>query len=134
MEQIKLFENAVKRIETIKQIPDDKAKAQAEDEFYDSLDGWKYELFNKYYDAKHRGNQFIDFNDCPSEKDITALVDCLRECGAQHITISSGWSSLVEKMWAFCQAGCKINGMIEINSKFKNWETKCGFCFPKQPA
>ena len=123
MEQVRFFEYAIERLEAIKRMPNDKTKEQAEDEFYDSLNGWKYELFNKYYDAKCRGNQFIDFDDCPNEKEISSLIDCLKECKVQYITISSGWSSLVEKMWIFCQAGCKLEGMVKINGKSKDWET-----------
>lgn len=123
MEQVKFFEDAIKQIEAIEQMPKCKAKEQAEDEFYNSLPGWKSTLFNKYYDARNRKNHFIDFDDCPSEKEIASLVACLRECEAQHITVSSGWSSLVERMWAFCQAGCKLEGMVKINCKSKDWET-----------
>lgn len=124
MEQIKLFEDLLVKLEAIENMPPgSEEKFKAEDEFYDSLEGWAYELFVKYRDAKSRKNSYIDFDNCPHEREIPALVDCLRACGVQHITVSSHWSSMVEQTWAFCQVGCKIEGMVEINSRGKDGST-----------
>lgn len=106
-------------------------KYKAEDAFFGSLDGWMYDLLIKYRDAKSRKNSFIDFDNCPGENEIPALVDCLRACGVRYITISSHWSSLIERMWAFCQAGCEIERMIEINGRRKDWSTGE---YTKEPA
>lgn len=119
-----MFEDLLVKLETIeKMAAGSEEKFKAEDELYDSLEGWAYDLFIKYRDAKSRKNYFIDFDNCPSENEIPALVDSLRKCGVRHITISSRWSSMIEKMWAFCQAGCKVERMVEINGRRKGWST-----------
>lgn len=124
MEQVKLLEDLLEKLETIEKMASgSEEKAKAEDAFYDSLEGWVYDLLIKYRAAKGRKNRYIDFDNCPSEGEIPALVDCLRRCGVRHITISSRWSSLIVRMWSFCQAGCEIEGMVEINGPRKNWST-----------
>ncbi len=132
MKKIKFFEDAIAREEAIKMLPKgSEEQNKAYDEFYDSLDGWKCGLLNKYCEAIKRENQFIDFDDCPNSEEVLKLVTELKECGVEQITISSGWSHLPERMWAFCQNGCKIEGMVEINDRSKDWKTGE---FPKHPA
>ena len=123
MEENNFLEQKMEELKRIKAIPDGDAREIAEEAFYASFVGWQYELFNKYYDAHLRLNQYIDFQDCPCEEEIPHLVNSLRECGVKHITISSGWSGLVDRMWALCNAGCIIEGMVEINSRDKDWNT-----------
>lgn len=132
MEQVKLLEDLLEKLEAIEQMASgSEEKAKAEDAFYDSLKGWEYDLLIKYRDAKSRKNCFIDFDNCPGKSEIPALVASLRACGVQHITITSHWSSMIERMWAFCQAGCEIAGMIEINGRRKDWSTGE---YDKEPA
>ena len=118
-----MFEDALAKLEEYKKVRDTEEGDKIYDEVYDSLEGYKCELFNKYVAARDRGNEFIDFNDCPCEQDIPSLVECIRECGIDRITISSGWSGLVERMWVFVRCGCRIEGMVEINSFGKNYAT-----------
>ena len=125
MEQVKLFEDLLVKLEAIENMAaGSEEKSKAEDAFYDSLEGWVYELLIKYRDAKSRKNSFIDFDNCPSENEIPALVDALKKCGVRHITISSRWSSMIEKTWTFCQAGCKIEGMVKINGRGRRFEVE----------
>lgn len=123
MDKIKLFEDAQKKLEAIDRMAKGAARDKAYDKFYNGLRGWKCELFNKYCDAKLRNNEYIDFDDCPSEKEVPAFVGCLKECGISHITISSGWTRMIEKVWALCQGGCKIEGVIEINGRSRDRKT-----------
>lgn len=125
METIRFFETAFKRMQEIEQtIPRGVEQDKAFEEFYGGFEGWEYEFFNKYVDAKNRGNQHIDFGDIPEASEIPAFVDVLRKTGVKHFTVSSGWSGLVDRMWALCSSGCKIEGMVEIQSKHRNWKTK----------
>ena len=122
MEKVKFFEDAMEKLNAIKQTtaPGSKERNMAEDSFYNNLEGWKYHLFNKYYDAQNRQNQYINFDDCPDTEEIRELVACMRELEVLHITISSGWSGLVEGLWEFYQAGCVVEGMVEINDRYPN--------------
>ena len=122
MEKIKFFEDAVEKLNVIKQTtaPGSKERDAAEDAFYDGLEGWKFSLFNKYYDAIGRQNHYIDFDNCPSAEETWKLVACMQKLDVLHITISSEWSGLVGDMWEFCRAGCSIEGMVEINDRHPN--------------
>ena len=79
-------------------------------------------MYDFYEDAKQRGNEYIDISECYDYRDEAALIADFRECGIETFTFSSGWSSAVESAWAFIQNGCTLQGMIEINSKNRNWD------------
>lgn len=120
MEKVKFFEDALAELNAIKQSAPRSVKETLEDAFYSKLEGWKYPLFNKYYDAQGRQNQYIDFDNCPSAEEIWEIVACMRKLEVLHITISSEWSDLVGDIWEFCRAGCSIEGMVEINDRYPN--------------
>lgn len=120
MEKVEFFEDAIDELKSIKETAPRSSKDALEDTFYNNLESWEYSLFNKYCDAKNRQNQYIDFDNCPSTDKIRELVECMRELEVLHITISSEWSGLVEELWEFCQAGCVIEGMVEINDRYPN--------------
>lgn len=76
-------------------------------------------LYSKYESAQERGNAFIDFDDSLQDEDVASFVASLREYGIEKFVFSSTWSSAVETAWLFQQNGCKLEGLIEINSRFK---------------
>ena len=73
-----------------------------------------------YKDARDRENELLDFNNVIWDKNVAALVECMRENGIEQFTFSSGWSSAVETGWLFLQNGCKLEGMVQINGE-QNW-------------
>ena len=79
-------------------------------------------MYDLYKSARERGNEHIDISECYEYRNEAALIDDFRECGIDAFTFSSSWSSAVESAWAFIQNGCTLMGMVEINSKTKNWE------------
>jgi len=74
-------------------------------------------LINLYTDMKRRGNEYIDLADCYSYQDEEALIESFRTYGIDHFTFSSSWSSAVESAWKFQEAGCKLEGLVEINGQ-----------------
>ena len=79
-------------------------------------------IFDLYESAMDRGNEHIDISECYEYRNEAALITDFRECGIDTFTFSSGWSSAVESAWAFIQNGCTLMGMVEINSKTRNWD------------
>ena len=69
--------------------------------------------------AKDCGNEYIDLNDTIRDEAVEGLVACMKENGIEHFTFSSTWSSAVETAWLFQKAGCRLEGLIEINSQHK---------------
>lgn len=76
-------------------------------------------LYQLYSEARERGNEYIDLNDTIWDKQVKPLVDSLREYGVEKFTFSSTWSSAVETAWLFTQNGCRLEGLLEINSRHK---------------
>lgn len=76
-------------------------------------------IYRLYSEAKERGNEYIDLNDTIWEDKVKPLIDSLREYGIEKFTFSSTWSSAVEIAWLFTQNGCRLEGLVEINSQYK---------------
>ncbi len=117
MENIKFFEDANEKLNAIVGMPEGEAQDKAYAEFWDSLSVVEGRLLAKYCDAKRRNNDYINFDECPGEQEVPAVISCLKECGISHITVSSGWSHMIEGMWVLCQNGCKLERMVEINGR-----------------
>ena len=79
-------------------------------------------IFDLYESAMDRGNEHIDISECYEYRNEAALITDFRECGIDTFTFSSSWSSAVESAWTFVKAGCTLMGMVEINSKTRNWD------------
>ena len=57
------------------------------------------------------------------DEDVPNMIKTLRALGFRKFTFSSSWSSAVETAWLFTKNGCLLEGMVEINSKHKDFET-----------
>ena len=83
--------------------------------------------YAKYFwifeDAWRRGNNYIDFSDVIRDDDVPSMIATLRTLGFRKFTFSSSWSSAIETAWLFTKNGCLLEGIVEINSRHKDWET-----------
>ena len=80
--------------------------------------GFAYRLYKQ---MKECGNKFIDLSIVIHDE--VGTLQTLRKYGFEHFTFSSGWSSAVESAWIFQQNGCRLEGLIELNSIHKDWTT-----------
>ena len=78
-------------------------------------------IWREYESSKDCGNPYIDINDVVLDKDVEKLISCMRENGIDKFTFSSRWSGSVETAWLFQKAGCKLEGLVEINSRIKDY-------------
>lgn len=76
-------------------------------------------IYRLYEEAHDCGNEYIDFNEVVWDRDVAGMVAALRENGITHFTFSSGWSGAVDTAWLFTQNGCRLEGLVEINSPHK---------------
>lgn len=76
-------------------------------------------IYTWYSEAQDRGNDYIDIHDTIWDNEVEGIIKGLRECGIEKFTFSSTWSSSVETAWLFTQNGCRLEGLIEINSQHK---------------
>lgn len=85
------------------------------------LKGAEAMLWKAYAEARETGNDYVDFNDITSDKYIAGLVQAMKEFGITRFTFSSTWSSAVEVAWEFQKEGCRLDGLVEINSHYKEF-------------
>lgn len=71
-------------------------------------------VFDMYIYAWDKGNEYIDIDS--TKRDAMEQLAWMKECGVSKFTFSSTWSSAVEAAWAFCENGCSLEGMVEINA------------------
>lgn len=79
-----------------------------------------------YWEAKERKNQTIDFKDHIWGREIDAVFADLNRFGIKTFTVSATSTGLMETLAAFCERGCKVTGMVQINGKEgwnENFET-----------
>ena len=124
-----IFEEAYKGIQEAKKAYDAAASKEEQDaarELYkkataslEGMSGIELRIWRAYETAKDCGNEYIDLNDTISDDAVEELVACMREYGNEAFTFSSTWSSAVETAWLFQKAGCRLAGLIEINSHYK---------------
>ena len=94
---------------------------EMEDEILKTEDddfGFAYRLYKQ---MKECGNEYIDLS--IAIHDEVGVLQTLRKYGVERFTFSSGWSSAVESAWIFQQNGCRLEGLIELNSIHKDWTT-----------
>lgn len=77
-----------------------------------------------YVESMNAGNDCIDISE-PLQNDAE-MIGWLRNFGIEKFTFSSSWSSAVNTAWTFLQNGCKLEGMVEINSRNSHWNFKTG--------
>lgn len=80
-------------------------------------------IYREYEKSKDSGNEHLDISEVVWDKDVKSLISTMRENGIEHFTFSSTWSGAVETAWLFQQNGCKLEGLIEINSHFTKWDS-----------
>lgn len=124
MKEIRIFEETLEKLKATYEL-DDRAEREAEREkIYADLgkDPNATRVFRFYAEAKERENDFIDIDDWDDKK-VPELLEQLRSFGIEQITISSTWSGTVGLVWTFVQNRCHLEGMRNINSCHKDWET-----------
>ena len=78
-------------------------------------------VYRLYQEMKEAGNEHSDLHD--TIRDEAKMIETLRSLGVESFTFSSGWSSAVESAWIFQENGCRLQGLIELNSPHMNWFT-----------
>ena len=80
-------------------------------------------LFNEYEVSRDSGNDYLDISEVVWDNEAAKLIETMRQNGIERFTFSSGWSHAVETAWLFKEAGCALEGLVEINSHFTKWDS-----------
>lgn len=80
-------------------------------------------LFAAYRDCQETGNDNIDFNGVIWDYDVAEISKILKENGIKEFTISSTFSSLIERLAAFEKEGIKMAGLTEVNASYTDFKT-----------
>ena len=75
-----------------------------------------------YFYSKEAGNDLINFAEVIWDYDIDEILENCRRFEITEFTISSTFSSLIIMMAEFEKRGCKLQGLVEINSRHDDWK------------
>lgn len=75
-----------------------------------------------YFYSLEAGNDLINFDEVIWDRDIDEILENCRRFGIEGFTISSTFSSLITTIAELQKRGCKLEGLIEINSRFDDWK------------
>lgn len=74
-------------------------------------------VFRAYERTRDEGLEEIDFSDSIDNATIPAIVSELVRHGVTRITVSSGFSNLLDFLAVFENYGCKVQEMVKITTK-----------------
>ena len=105
MKKIEIFERAMNEGESLKDY------------------GINTTLFAAYRNLEYTGNENLDFADVIWDYDVAEISKILKENGIKEFTISSTFSSLIERLAAFEKEGIKMAGLTEVNASYTDFKT-----------
>ena len=82
------------------------------------LAGAEQRIWKAYEAARDNGNECLDIDWPIIDGEAEELIACMRKHSIKGFTFSSGWSNAVETAWLFQKAGCKLAGLVEINTQY----------------
>lgn len=71
-------------------------------------------MFRLYSEMRFRENSWIDIYDL--ESDPAVLIRIFQDFGVNEFTYSCNYADAQKTLWRFVESGCKIVGMVKINS------------------
>ena len=74
-----------------------------------------------YFYSIDAGNDLINFGEVIWDYDIDPILENCRRFGIKEFTISSTFSSLILTIAELQKKGCKLDGLVEINSRYDDW-------------
>ena len=102
-------------------------------QFLDDLHSGKVDkkLFEKvnhtafwaYIYSQEAENESINFADVIWDHDVEDIIAFCKEYALTEITISSNFSGLIPTLALFEKLGCKLEGLTEVNDRFKDYAT-----------
>ncbi len=75
-----------------------------------------------YFYSKEAGNDLINFAEVIWDYDIDKILENCKRFEIAEFTISSTFSSLIITLAEFEKRGCKLEGLVEINSRHDDWK------------
>ena len=90
------------------------ARNEAEDRI-DEMGGIARKIWRAYEKSMDNENEILDFDDIIWDRDVEALVACMKENGIKAFTYSCRATDAIETLWLFKEAGCTIGEMVEVN-------------------
>ena len=76
-----------------------------------------------YFYSLEAGNDLINFGEVIWDYDIDPILADCRKFGIKEFTISSTFSSLITTIALLEEKGCKLEGLVKINSRYTDFRT-----------
>lgn len=123
------FEKLYARVQELKKLYNEGEKEKAQQSYSELKETIKNEengfrkIWTMYEKARENQNMYIDFNEVIWDNEVQSIIKILRDNGIEKFTFSSTWTNAVKIAWLFKQNGCTLEGLIEINEGFEDFET-----------
>lgn len=89
--------------------------AKAAEDRIDELGDIAWKIWRAYEKSRDNENEILDFDDIIWDRDVEALVACMKENDIKAFTYSCMATDAIETLWLFKEAGCTIGEMVEVN-------------------
>lgn len=126
-----IFEETYTKIQQIKtafnNATTDDEKREAIKEFSDITEEFKKKsrclnrIMNDYEVSRDSGNEILNIRDSVHENQVEELLKALKDNGINEFTFSASSTEALENAWKFQEAGYKLQGIVEINSEYKEF-------------
>lgn len=82
--------------------------------------GINHTFYWAYHESLEAENNVIDFSEAIWDGDVEPIIEACKQYGLERITISSNFSGMNPILWQFLERGCTIEGMTQVNARYKN--------------
>lgn len=79
--------------------------------------------FWAYVYSQEADNETLNFNEVIWDHDVEDIIKFCHAFAIKEITISSNFSGLIPTLALFEKIGCKLEGLTEVNDRFKDYIT-----------
>lgn len=79
-------------------------------------------LGQAYLYSLEAGNEIPNFGEVIWDNDVEAILADCRRFGIKEFTISSTFSGVIATLARFENLGCKMEGLVKINSKYEDFD------------
>ncbi|WGH93910.1 hypothetical protein QDX21_03670 [Auritidibacter ignavus] len=80
-------------------------------------------IVSGYKDTLEAGNELVDLAREVFDHEVPTLLDELRELEITEFTISAPQTNTTTIIWQLVERGARLNGLIQVKSRSKNWTT-----------
>ena len=76
---------------------------------------------NDYDVSRDSGNEILNIRESINQNQVDEFISVLKDNGINEFTFSASSTEALENAYKFQEAGYKLQGIVEINSEYKEF-------------